>query len=74
MTNNQIATAKNSEVTAAQIPNSQRFANKILKEFSDSAGNIQIGSVVSVSAPLHKTYAKEPSRMKTDPLGRLHID
>lgn len=43
MTNNQIATAKNSEVTAAQIPNSQRFANKILKEFSDSAGNIQIG-------------------------------
>lgn len=43
MTNNQIATAKNNEVTAAQIPNSQRFANKILKEFSDSAGNIQIG-------------------------------
>ena len=43
MANNQIATAKNSEVTAAQIPNSQRFANKILKEFSDSAGNIQIG-------------------------------
>lgn len=40
--NNQVVTAKNNEVAAAQIPNSQRFANKILNEFADSAGAIKI--------------------------------
>ena len=41
MANNQIATAKNNEVMAAQIPNSQHFANRVLKEFGDTSGQVQ---------------------------------
>lgn len=39
--NNQIATTKNNEVMA-NIPNSQRFTNRILREFADNSGAIKI--------------------------------
>ena len=41
MTNNQVATTKRNEVATANIPNSANFTTRVLREFGDSAGNIE---------------------------------
>lgn len=41
MANNQVATIEKKEVMAPQIPNSQNFATRVLREFGNSAGDVE---------------------------------